>query len=191
MTKTVQATTRVRLEGLQVIRGIAALAVLLYHEQGFLSAAVPASSANNEFTALFRWGYAGVDVFFVLSGFLIVYVHYDDIGFAPRVADYLWRRASRIYSFYCLLCIFLIPAVFIAPALFTNAGKQNLLRLISSVLLLPKPGMPLLGVTWPLQHELYFIRYLCADHCSAKGGMHSGGRDIGSDACCAVQARSC
>jgi peptidoglycan/LPS O-acetylase OafA/YrhL len=146
---------RIHLNGLQVIRGIAALAVVLYHEQGFLHAAVPASPTW-WFTALFRSGYAGVDVFFVLSGFLIVYVHYDDIGLAPRVADYLWRRASRIYLFYWILCLFFIPAVFVAPALFTNSGKQEILGLVSSVLLLPQPGIPLLGVTWSLQHELYF-----------------------------------
>lgn len=83
--KIVQPAGRVHLDGLQVIRGIAALAVVLFHEQELTSFG-PHAVSNNWFTALFKFGYAGVDIFFVLSGFLIVYVHYGDIGRPSRIS---------------------------------------------------------------------------------------------------------
>ncbi|NBQ54213.1 MAG: acyltransferase, partial [Proteobacteria bacterium] len=42
----------------------------------------------------------GVDFFFVLSGFIILHAHMDDIGRPARLGRYLWRRAVRVYPIY-------------------------------------------------------------------------------------------
>ena len=45
-----------------------------------------------------RWfGFAGVDLFFALSGFIITWAHLRDLGRPGKLPPYLFRRAWRIY----------------------------------------------------------------------------------------------
>jgi len=75
------ATTAVHRIDIQALRGIAVLLVLAHH------AALPLISA----------GYLGVDVFFVVSGFVITTVVSRDIrGNAFSLVRFYWRRAWRL-----------------------------------------------------------------------------------------------
>ena len=62
-----------KLYSLQVLRGIAAMMVVLFH----LSITTDTFFHNKSFNV--SWGWLGVDIFFVLSGFIITYVHFQDI----------------------------------------------------------------------------------------------------------------
>src|SRR5262249_8735903 len=77
---------RERVRGLDGLRAIAALMVLLYHFQ------------------ILPIGWAGVEVFFVLSGFLITRILIDSAHKDSRLRDYLgrfyWRRSLRIFPLY-------------------------------------------------------------------------------------------
>ena len=87
--------TRDELDALTGLRGIAALWVLAYHAG--LSAA----------------GYLGVDLFFVLSGFIIAY-NYADARLAEdgrRYREFLWRRLARIYPAYLAALLLTLAAV--------------------------------------------------------------------------------
>lgn len=53
---------------LQLLRGIAAMLVVFYH------------GTHTELLNIFKLGYMGVDLFFVLSGFIILYIHFSDFG---------------------------------------------------------------------------------------------------------------
>src|ERR1700737_2029314 len=76
-----------KLLGLQVLRGVAAVLVVLHHVAATL--ALPKYMglvvAGGIFAPL---GRAGVDLFFVLSGFIIYYVHHGDIGRPRRLGRY-------------------------------------------------------------------------------------------------------
>ena len=82
------------LDALTGIRGIAAWAVVLYHIRLSLTGLLPAPVI-----AVFAKGYLAVDLFFILSGFVIWY------NYAARIADgnagaarlFLWRRFSRVW----------------------------------------------------------------------------------------------
>jgi peptidoglycan/LPS O-acetylase OafA/YrhL len=86
---------RDEIDALTGLRGIAAAWVLAYH----LGLAVA--------------GYLGVDLFFVLSGFIIAY-NYADAGLAADGARYrafLWRRLARIYPVYLAALLLTLGAV--------------------------------------------------------------------------------
>lgn len=79
------------------LRGIAALWVLLYHAMILLKTTNPALVAPLKL--LLGAGYLGVDIFFVLSGFVLAY-NYADVKTHRSVSSYskfLWMRLARIY----------------------------------------------------------------------------------------------
>ncbi|MEP7101383.1 MAG: acyltransferase family protein, partial [Burkholderiales bacterium] len=72
---------------LQVCRAIAALLVVLFHLGGTF--AQDKYFGFKAIDSVFAWGDAGVDFFFVLSGFLIATVHYKDFGRPEALPRYL------------------------------------------------------------------------------------------------------
>lgn len=65
-----------RLYSLQVYRGFAALAVILFHVHLVAKKWVDFQF----FGGVFQGANIGVDFFFVLSGFIITYIHWGDLG---------------------------------------------------------------------------------------------------------------
>ena len=70
--------------------GLRAIAVLMVFWQHYYAEKYPA----------LNWGWAGVDVFFVLSGFLITGILYDTQNTAHRVRNFYMRRTLRIFPLY-------------------------------------------------------------------------------------------
>jgi peptidoglycan/LPS O-acetylase OafA/YrhL len=84
------------------IRGIAIVLVLLQH--WFVAQQVPGNdSAWNAFARQLKLLWSGVDLFFVLSGFLIVGILLDAKGSANYFKAFYVRRACRILPLYLLL----------------------------------------------------------------------------------------
>jgi exopolysaccharide production protein ExoZ len=156
-----------KLESLQVGRGIAAFMVLLFHSQVFMRAVHPESM----FARMFGFGRTGVDFFFVLSGFLMVYVHSRDFGEPRRLGIYAYKRLTRIYPVYWVLCAVLIPLVLLAPWVMQNQGKTTFTTLLLSVFLVPHEGARLIGITWSLEYEMMFYVAFAAFFISARFGL--------------------
>jgi len=81
------------LPSLQVLRAIAALAVVCYHACLF----VERETGQVLFGGWYHLGELGVDFFFVLSGFIIAHVHGHELGLPNCAPRYLKRRFFRIY----------------------------------------------------------------------------------------------
>lgn len=83
-----------QLDALTGLRGIAAWLVVLYHIRPALTALLPA-----EVIAALAKGYLAVDLFFMLSGFVIWYNYADRLrtGGDAAVRQFLWRRLARIW----------------------------------------------------------------------------------------------
>ena len=94
------------LPSLDGLRGIAVLLVLLTHLS--LAEALPALEA---FKNAIRAGYLGVDIFFVLSGFLVTRVLRHDLASGKTLGRFLWRRSLRIFPAYYLLLAILAVVV--------------------------------------------------------------------------------
>lgn len=142
-----------RLEGIEFSRGIAAALVVLYHTGRIMSQ--PRFYGAEPFGGLFRNFNVGVDFFFVLSGFIITWVHWRDIGTPERLPVYAWRRFVRVFPPYWGVVIPLI----ILYQLFPWAGvdsQRDPLNIVFSLTLLPYPLAPVLGVAWTLVREILF-----------------------------------
>ena len=79
--------------GLNVARGIAAFLVLLAHAS--LSSNV--FYGGEPFFGFWKFGGFGVDFFFVLSGFIIYWVHADESKSMASMSRYFKKRIIRIY----------------------------------------------------------------------------------------------
>ncbi|BAZ32372.1 acyltransferase 3 [Cylindrospermum sp. NIES-4074] len=135
--------SRKKLNILQIFRGIAAILVLLVHGNALFKINLKQNFIFNIFT----FGFAGVDFFFVLSGFIIFYIHQNDIGKKYRFKDFIFKRFLRVYPIYWVI---LIPRLLFA-------GKEiNFLICLSSFTLFPYPSPPIVNVSWTLSYEIFF-----------------------------------
>ena len=89
------------------IRGLAIIAVFLSH--------AAYDSTTGWLARSSAWGWMGVDLFFVLSGFLITGILLDAIGQPPRVyyGNFYARRLLRLAP---ALCLFLLALFYLFPA---------------------------------------------------------------------------
>jgi peptidoglycan/LPS O-acetylase OafA/YrhL len=140
------------LSSVELGRGIAALLVVLTHSQGFIES--DKYFAGQAFGGYFAFGRAGVDFFFVLSGFIILHAHYEDIGRRSHLRSYLVRRFTRIYPTYWLACL-----IFYVSYKLGNSDvllKYDAADLLRAVALLPGYPPPYVQVAWTLVYEMTF-----------------------------------
>jgi exopolysaccharide production protein ExoZ len=136
------------LQGIQVLRAIAALAVVLHHSLEQSNGAAGRFSPDWLTTA----GAAGVDIFFVISGFIMVHVSFRSQLNPTRPLAFLRRRAIRIYPLYWL-CTFIMLAA--SSAGFMAHHHWGPGAVAASFMLMPNDN-PLINVAWTLVYEVYF-----------------------------------
>lgn len=125
------------LKALTGIRGIAAVFVVIYH---FTNA-----------KPVFFWnGYLAVDLFFILSGFIMSMVYQEKVSNGVTVDLYLkflYHRFARIYPLYFAVLIFTL--------VFYISGNINNLSLTVNILLLQSLfGGSLVGASWSVSVEI-------------------------------------
>ena len=137
------------LRRLQAARGIAAVAVLVHHCGQYvairfgISWLLPGSGL--------LW--SGVDVFFVLSGFLMAWTSFETPASVRGSAAFLIARLGRIYPPYWIALLFTLGVVFALPL---ALPKEILCPSACQISLLPFGGSVLLGPAWTLSFELIF-----------------------------------
>lgn len=140
-----------RLRNVQCLRAVAALLVIAVHEPDFEQHLFGAS-----FLSWLRVpGGTGVDLFFVISGFIMVTTSWNAFGRAHASRAFLLRRIERIYPMYWIM-----TAAYVAfhavrsHELWPNIGTAG--DVVGSILLVPHGNAPLLTVGWTLQYEMAF-----------------------------------
>jgi exopolysaccharide production protein ExoZ len=148
-----------RMRSMEGLRGLAVLLVFFVHTNALFGAyvrGIPLLHGPSDFLGAF--GNSGVDLFFVLSGFLI---YAALLRHRAGIAAFLSRRIERIYpAFLAVFALYLVLS-WLFPAESKIGGRSlgaTLLYLIENVLLLP--GMfdirPIITVAWSLSYEFFF-----------------------------------
>ena len=139
-------TPRTQLLSIQYLRGLAALSVLVTHALQW-----PLTEMN---IVLLKTGRLGVDVFFVISGFIITTIAGDG-RFNPK--EFLVRRAFRIVPAYWAATLLITILAVAIPTQFRTT-IPTIEGLIKSLLFIPslEPKAPLLLLGWSLNFEAFF-----------------------------------
>lgn len=140
---------RQHIDIIQVYRAIAALAVIFYHYSWFVS---PLEQT------LLRRGYLGVDIFFMVSGFLAWITTRQLRPGWKNSLKYIIRRSFRIFPAYAIL-----TSGYAIYYWFTRPGSELLNPTVKSLLFIPLNGgaspaygFPLLENGWTLNYEFFF-----------------------------------
>lgn len=143
----------------QIGRAVAAIMVVLFH---IASSEKKDTSFHTAVEPFYYFGFSGVDLFFVISGFIIYWTgrNYmapsDGAWNISGSRTFLWHRISRIYPVYILFALVVL--------LLLTVAKSNALSLITpesvfreiTIMLNAGRHFILLPVAWTLAYELYF-----------------------------------
>lgn len=148
------------LVSIQALRALAAIMVVFHHAQNDAGRAAAEIGAPFERFFPLPWA-AGVDLFFVVSGFVMVFSSEKMFAVPGGAGQFMSRRIARIVPLY-----WLATALFLAAALRgAAAGKQiapSLGEILSSFAFLPWPrGLdgaprPVHSLGWTLEYEMFF-----------------------------------
>lgn len=153
-----QSPQRQTLQSVRLFRAVACLLVVLWHLGDKLG--YPKYFNEPAFAALSTEHVSGL--FFVLSGFILVMAHWQDVGNAARLPGFLYKRCVRIYPLYWIVLL----ATWVG-GLLLGVGDMptDPVLLLKSAALLPLDpaivggtGAPVLFVAWALQY--FMLLYL-------------------------------
>lgn len=130
---------------------MAALLVLLFHAELLFEDYFGAAPFGRPFS----FGHAGVDFFFVLSGFILMWVHGRDIGRPERLAPFASRRVRRVMLPYWVVLALILPVYFVMPG-FGQGFERDPSAILAAITLFPDPRGYTLAVAWTLTYELLF-----------------------------------
>ncbi|AWH51209.1 acyltransferase [Stenotrophomonas sp. SAU14A_NAIMI4_5] len=143
-----------RQDGLQALRLVAALLVVITHASFYtherLSSEMPVWSP----------GAIGVDIFFVISGFVMMLTADGFMNRPDGWKVFAARRVLRIVPMYWLATSIKLISLLVVPSVVLHAELEPS-KVVLSYLLLPSTNVdgrfePLLGVGWTLIFEMFF-----------------------------------
>jgi len=141
--------------GVQCLRGVASLLVVFYHcglllaKKKYFSFEILGGATG--------FGYRGVDMFFVISGFVMgLYVF--DSSRNKSGARFAEARARRIFIPYLPVFLVMTAAASAMPSLFPEAYRSADYSVIRNLLIFPRANLDTFVpvVAWSLAHELFF-----------------------------------
>ncbi|WP_440905369.1 acyltransferase family protein [Catenovulum sp. SX2] len=149
-----------RLTELDGLRGIAAIAVVLYH---YLNRYHDIYGHSFNVPEILKFGQYGVHLFFIISGFVI----YWTISKVDKPLDFIWSRASRLYPPFW----FSVTITFLAVAMFSLPDREvSLVTFFFNLSMLHEYlGLDHVdGVYWTLTIELTFYFWIFVIFCLGK-----------------------
>jgi peptidoglycan/LPS O-acetylase OafA/YrhL len=145
-------SSKTDIRALTGVRGVAALIIVIYHYGKF-------HLHPNEDVWAIPHGYLPVDLFFMLSGFVIGYVHRDDFAasFWQNYKIFLIKRFARLYPAYIVIAALYVLKIALGLTGDETFARFDWLDAAGNLLLLTGLGLniyPLIGVSWASSAEL-------------------------------------
>jgi exopolysaccharide production protein ExoZ len=143
--------TKLPLRSIQYLRAAAAAAVVISHAANSLLGA-------EQHLIDLDYGACGVDIFFVVSGFIM---YYTSFGLPTRPGEFLLKRLIRIFPLYFILSTIMFALLLFSPVSF-NKESPDFPAYIESIFFIPhwNPRLhnlePLIGPGWTLNYEIFF-----------------------------------
>ncbi|MDF7681171.1 acyltransferase [Enterobacteriaceae bacterium ESL0689] len=137
--------------GIQYLRGVAAISVIVYH-------AMVMQAVSQFFPS--PVGNFGVDVFFVISGFIMWVT--TTTGKKVTPGEFFRARLFRVFPLYWFFTWALLIAIFTVPSAFLNQRNLDIIYTLKSFFLIParNPDVgdvtPLYTIGWTLVYEMFF-----------------------------------
>jgi exopolysaccharide production protein ExoZ len=157
---------------IQALRAVAALLVVSTHVETVFreNSHLAGTPLVSRVPGLSGFGGVGVDIFFIISGFIMVYVGVPYFRRENSVQDFLIRRFLRIYPIYWFVTLLLVGFAMVKTLLGVMSGQtlsQSLdfdlqwHRLLGALTLFPTYNelgnlQPIVGVGWTLSFEVFF-----------------------------------
>ncbi|MCB2295312.1 acyltransferase [Clostridium algoriphilum] len=136
----------IKLDSIQIMRGIGAILIILFHSTTLYQIKFNISYLNG----IFKFGFIGVDLFFIVSGFILLYTRKKE-----SVGKYLVKRFVRIYPLYWVILSCVIILMFIIPNA-GNGGQKNIVFLLKNIFLIPDKSLFMIPQAWTLSYEILF-----------------------------------
>jgi peptidoglycan/LPS O-acetylase OafA/YrhL len=137
-------------DSIQYLRAIAAWLVVAFH----LSASL---SSHLGWENSFAIGAIGVDIFFVISGYIMAMIAARTAHFSPL--EFMLRRAARIAPLYWMMTLAFCVVCLVYPSVVNNSSL-SWSRLLFSLFFLPDFAtgntLPALMIGWTLNYEFFF-----------------------------------
>jgi peptidoglycan/LPS O-acetylase OafA/YrhL len=152
-------TSGTNLRVMEGMRGFAVSLVFLTHFCSLMGPWIADAPALAQFAgAVHDIGNAGVDLFFVLSGYLI---YKTLVTREQRFTDFMARRIRRIYPTFLVVFAVYCALSFVFPRESRIPHDAPLPYLAANLLMLPGlfPIKPMITVAWSLSYEMFF--YVC------------------------------
>lgn len=166
MTLVPSADRSQRILALQILRAVAATMIVLLHAQSMIEQ--HAVSHGYRFTrfSLLPFG-AGVDLFFVISGFVVVYASKDVFSKPGGTREFIRRRIIRIVPLYWAALTLRLFVLAVGAAVGIKAFPDST-AILTSYLFIPYDALgygsnylfPILDLGWTLNYEMFFYALL-------------------------------
>lgn len=136
---------------IQILRAIAAIIVIAFHT---VLAAEKYNLPTNFFYKVDFWGAAGVDIFFIISGFIMVYIQDKK---KRNSVEFLMDRMERILPLYWTLALFISFLLIVFPQGFNELtlNFETFFKTLFFINFLSNET-PLVYVGWTLEYEMLF-----------------------------------
>lgn len=150
-----------QIHSIQYLRAFAALIVVIHHAQGWIPEFSYANSSLYTYKNINIWGQFGVDIFFVISGFIMAYIIGKKSHSLANVGTFFKHRVFRVVPLYWIYTTIVLVLVFQYSNIDAVANSTYFKQYGLSMFFIPylqdgAISTPLLAVGWTLILEMYF-----------------------------------